>query len=158
MAVKQMLAQWNEFTASLRAERFVDDQFSQLKQLQDESSPNFVIEVVYLFFDDSQKLIDEMGRALEQNSVDFKQVDDNVHQLKGSSASIGAARVKSWCVAFRDFCETKNLEIVRAEYYCSCSLHSLASPFLGVLENFIQTSNLGNICLVLLMSFHFLCG
>ncbi|XP_022155600.1 histidine-containing phosphotransfer protein 5-like isoform X3 [Momordica charantia] len=125
MAVKQMLAQWNEFTASLRAERFVDDQFSQLKQLQDESSPNFVIEVVYLFFDDSQKLIDEMGRALEQNSVDFKQVDDNVHQLKGSSASIGAARVKSWCVAFRDFCETKNLEMCLRclqQVRCECVL------------------------------------
>ncbi|OMO77808.1 hypothetical protein CCACVL1_14807 [Corchorus capsularis] len=50
-----------------------------------------------------------MARALEQqHGVDFKQVDASVHQLKGSSSSIGAPRVKNVCVAFRSFCEAQN--------------------------------------------------
>ncbi|KAL5995079.1 peroxiredoxin type-2 [Asimina triloba] len=88
----------------------LDDQYTQLQQLQDESNPDFVFEVVSLFFDDSEKLLNELTGVLNEQPLDFKKVDAHVHQLKGSSSSIGAQRVKNVCIAFRSFCEAKNHE------------------------------------------------
>ncbi|MED6210257.1 hypothetical protein PIB30_062514 [Stylosanthes scabra] len=104
MDVLQLQRKLREHQAAMLRE------FSQLQKLQDESSPDFVIEVVKMFFDDSENLLNNMTRALGQVPVDFKQVDAHVHQYKGSSASVGAARVKNVCATFRNFCEAQNLE------------------------------------------------
>ncbi|KAK8507179.1 hypothetical protein V6N13_069972 [Hibiscus sabdariffa] len=124
MEVVQIQRRLVDYTKSLFMEGFLDGQFLQLQQLQDESNPDFVVEVVSLFFDDSEKLLNELTIALDQPNVDFKKVDGHVHQLKGSSSSIGAQRVKNVCIAFRNFCEEQNIEgcltclhQVKQEYY-----------------------------------------
>ncbi|KAK4273511.1 hypothetical protein QN277_021894 [Acacia crassicarpa] len=99
-----------DYSASLFQEGFLDDQFTQLQQLQDESNPDFVVEVVTLFFEDAERLLNEIAKALGQGSIDFKRVDAHVHQLKGSSSSIGAQRVQKVCIAFRSYCEEQNVE------------------------------------------------
>lgn len=112
-----------DYSTSLYNEGFLDDQFAQLQQLQDESNPDFVVEVVNLFFEDSERLLDELSKTLSQQIVDFKKVDAHVHQLKGSSSSIGAHRVQKVCIAFRNYCEEQNsegclrcLQLVKHEY------------------------------------------
>ncbi|KAL7210335.1 hypothetical protein ACSBR1_031821 [Camellia fascicularis] len=110
MEVGQLQRQYVEYTTSLFREGFLDSQFTQLQQLQDESNPDFVVEVVSLFFEDSERLLNDLNKALDQKGVDFKKVDGNVHQLKGSSSSIGANRVKNACVAFRNYCEEQSIE------------------------------------------------
>uniref|UniRef100_A0A5B7B444 Histidine-containing phosphotransfer protein n=1 Tax=Davidia involucrata TaxID=16924 RepID=A0A5B7B444_DAVIN len=106
----QLQRQLVDYTTSLYNEGFLDDQFTQLQQLQDESNPDFVVEVVSLFFEDSDRLLNELSKALVEQSVDFKKVDAHVHQLKGSSSSIGAQRVQRVCIAFRNYCDEKNSE------------------------------------------------
>ncbi|KAG6621572.1 hypothetical protein I3842_Q019000 [Carya illinoinensis] len=106
----QLQIQLREHSAFLHKEGYLDDQFEQLQKLQDENSPDFVVEVVSIFFDDSEKLLNNLAKALEQKDVDFKQVDAHVHQFKGSSASIGAMRVKNACIEFRNYCEAQNIE------------------------------------------------
>ncbi|KAK7391962.1 hypothetical protein VNO78_20387 [Psophocarpus tetragonolobus] len=108
--IVQLQRQLVDYTASLFHEGFLDDQFNQLQQLQDESNPDFVVEVVTLFFEDAERLLNELSKALGQPSIDFKKVDAHVHQLKGSSSSIGAQRVHRVCFAFRNSCEEQNVE------------------------------------------------
>lgn len=42
----------------------LDEQFLQLQQLQDESSPNFVSEVVTIYFHESEKLLTNLRGLL----------------------------------------------------------------------------------------------
>lgn len=119
----QLQRNFLDYTATLFREGFLDGQFSQLQMLQDESNPDFVVEVVSLFFEDSERLLNDLTMALNQQNVDFKKVDAHVHQFKGSSSSIGAQRVRNACIAFRNFCEEQNvnaclrcLEQVKQEY------------------------------------------
>ncbi|XP_052192156.1 histidine-containing phosphotransfer protein 1-like [Diospyros lotus] len=108
--VAQLQRQLADYTASLYNEGFLDEQFTQIQQLQDESNPDFVVEVVSLFFEDSERLLSELTRALDQPTVDFRKLDAHVHQLKGSSSSIGAQRVQKVCIFFRNLCEGQNVE------------------------------------------------
>ncbi|KAK4756488.1 hypothetical protein SAY87_006615 [Trapa incisa] len=130
--LEQLLAKYVDYMDSLRRESFLDDQFTQLLKLQDENNPDFVGEVVSLFFQDSERLIGNMGTALGKKSVDYKQVDADVHQLKGSSSSIGAVRIKNVCVFFRNLCEAKNLE------GCYRCLHEVTQECV-VLKNKLNT-------------------
>ncbi|KAG7968601.1 hypothetical protein I3843_08G162800 [Carya illinoinensis] len=108
--VVQLQQQLVDYIASLFHEGFLDEQFNQLQQLQDESNPDFVVEVVSLFFEDSERLLNELAKALEQETIDFRKVDAHVHQFKGSSSSIGAHRVQQVCITFRNYCEEQNVE------------------------------------------------
>ncbi|KAJ7978032.1 putative Histidine-containing phosphotransfer protein [Quillaja saponaria] len=108
--VAQLRRQFAEYTNSLFQEGILNQQFNQLQQLQDESNPNFVFEVVSLFFQDSERLLNELAIVLIQENINFRKVDAHVHQLKGSSSSIGANRVQDACIAFKRYCEAQNIE------------------------------------------------
>nr|GMD13010.1 LRR receptor-like serine/threonine-protein kinase ERL1 [Ipomoea batatas] len=129
--VAQLQKQFVDLIASLYREGFLDDQFLQLQKLQDDSNPDFVFEVVSLFFEDSEKLINNLATALQQPVVDltrlmpmFTSSREAVPDIALPSllpnmltqnsiflvCSIGAQRVKNACVSFRNFCEEKNLD------------------------------------------------
>ncbi|XP_030518638.1 histidine-containing phosphotransfer protein 1-like isoform X2 [Rhodamnia argentea] len=102
------------------------------EQLQDESNPDFLLETVALFFTNSEKLLRDLFSDLAQQNVDFKRVDAHIHQLKGSSSSIGAKRVTNACIAFRDFCRARN------HIECLRCLQQLKEEFLLV-KNELET-------------------
>ncbi|XP_073007818.1 pseudo histidine-containing phosphotransfer protein 5-like [Typha latifolia] len=95
---------------SLFDQGYLDEQFHQLEDLQDEVSPNFVEEVVTLFFRDSARLMANVEQALEKNPQNFSKLDGYMQQLKGSTCSIGASRMKNECNLFRECCREENNE------------------------------------------------
>ncbi|CAA3002462.1 histidine-containing phosphotransfer 1-like [Olea europaea subsp. europaea] len=62
--VGQLQKQYVDFTTCLFREGYLDDQYVQLQKLQDESNPEFVVEVVSIFFEDSEKLLNDMACSL----------------------------------------------------------------------------------------------
>ncbi|KAG6432195.1 hypothetical protein SASPL_103769 [Salvia splendens] len=105
-----LMTDYLEYSNALFREGLLDGQFIQLQMLRDDSNPDFVVEVVTLFFEDSQRILNELSKTLDEQNVDFKKIDANVHQLKGSSSSIGAQRVRNACIAFRSFCDAQDVE------------------------------------------------
>ncbi|KAG5008689.1 hypothetical protein JHK87_017204 [Glycine soja] len=72
---------------SLFDQGFLDEQFIQLEELQDDANPNFVEEIVTLHYRDSSRLISSIEQALkERNPLDFNKLDTLMHQFKGSSS------------------------------------------------------------------------
>ena len=72
-----------------------------LKIMQDESNPDFVAEVVELYFEDSAGKLDKLEGKLAAPTPDFNDIDQLVHQFKGSSASFGAQKLAALCVQVR---------------------------------------------------------
>ncbi|XP_020533847.1 histidine-containing phosphotransfer protein 4 isoform X1 [Jatropha curcas] len=95
---------------SLFDQGLLDEQFLQLEELQDDANPNFVEEVVTLYYRDSARLILNIEQALERKPLDFNKLDSLMHQFKGSSSSIGAKKVKAECTLFREYCRAGNRE------------------------------------------------
>ncbi|KAG7669726.1 hypothetical protein KSW81_007873 [Nannochloris sp. 'desiccata'] len=89
------------------SQSLLNDQFVQLMQLQDESNPDFVSEMVELYFEDSASKIEKLAGLLTSATIDFTQVDALVHQFKGSSASFGAHGMATACVQLRDACHAQ---------------------------------------------------
>ncbi|XP_076894845.1 histidine-containing phosphotransfer protein 4-like [Bidens hawaiensis] len=95
---------------SLFEQGYLDEQFTQLEDLQDDVNPNFVEEIVTLFFADSMRLIRNVETALENYPLDFCKLDDYMHQFMGSSSSIGAKKVKNECTQFQECCKARHAE------------------------------------------------
>ncbi|CAA3000307.1 histidine-containing phosphotransfer 1-like [Olea europaea subsp. europaea] len=62
--VGQLQKQYVDFITSLFREAYLDDQYVQLQKLQDDSNPEFVVEVVSIFFEDSEKLLNDLASSL----------------------------------------------------------------------------------------------
>ncbi|XP_043699282.1 histidine-containing phosphotransfer protein 1-like [Telopea speciosissima] len=104
---KQVL---KSFVQSMYDEGILDLQFAQLQALQDESNPSFVTDVIKLFIQDAGKIIMELNRYLSARVVDFQGMFSYVHQLKGSSSSIGAQLVRDACDELRQACDANYKE------------------------------------------------
>ncbi|CAO2816785.1 unnamed protein product [Amaranthus hypochondriacus] len=89
---------------------YLDEQFIQLEELQDNASPDFVEEVVTSYYSDSARLIQNIDQALAKHPIDFEKLDNYMHQFKGSSSSIGAKKVVHECLQFRKYCAAGNAE------------------------------------------------
>ncbi|MBA0868683.1 hypothetical protein Goshw_017415 [Gossypium schwendimanii] len=105
----RLRADVNCLLAFLFHQGILDEQFLQLQQLQDESSPNFVSQVVNIYFQESEKLLRNLRSLLmERKLSDYKNIGIHINQLMGSSSSIGAKRVRNVCVAFRAASDQNN--------------------------------------------------
>ncbi|XVE96470.1 hypothetical protein REPUB_Repub02eG0224700 [Reevesia pubescens] len=123
MALAALKTQLRNFVQSMLDEGVLDSQFSQIQALQDSSNPNFVDEVITLFCNDAERIITELNRYLGYQIVDFSKLDSYVHQLKGSSSSIGAHRMKLACVNLRQASDDRNKE------GCLRALNSITSEY-----------------------------
>ena len=65
----------NALIAQFEQEGVLDSQFGQLLQLQDDTNPDFVAEVVQLYFEDSSTKIAQMGQMLSTLNPDFNELD-----------------------------------------------------------------------------------
>ncbi|KAK2351265.1 histidine-containing phosphotransfer protein [Trifolium repens] len=127
-------ADMNRLLSFLFHQGVLDEQFLQLQQLQDETAPNFVSEVVNIYFHESEKLLRNLRALLmEREFMDYKKIGIDLNQFMGSSSSIGAKRVTNVCVAFRVATQQNNragcfraLEMLEHEYcYLKNKLHEL---------------------------------
>lgn len=59
---------------------------------------------------DSVSKIDKIGEMLSTPSPDFNELDQLVHQFKGSSASLGAQMIAQLCVKLREQCQIQNIQ------------------------------------------------
>eukprot|EP00879_Flechtneria_rotunda_P024406 GHRR01025870.1.p1 GENE.GHRR01025870.1~~GHRR01025870.1.p1 ORF type:complete len:150 (+),score=56.97 GHRR01025870.1:970-1419(+) len=105
MAINQHLEQ---VVKQMQADGLLDEQFGQLLALQDDSNPDFVSEVVQLYFEDSVGKIEKVYQLLSQPMPDFEELDQIVHQFKGSSASLGAQHIAQLCIKLRESCQQRN--------------------------------------------------
>ncbi|KAL5755947.1 hypothetical protein ACOSP7_020365 [Xanthoceras sorbifolium] len=110
MERNQLRRQLAVMRQSLFDQGFLDEQFIQLEELQDDANPNFVEEIVTLYYRDSARLVTSIEQALEKSPLDFNKLDSYMHQFKGSSSSIGAKKVKAESTHFREYCKAGNAE------------------------------------------------
>ncbi|KAM7263788.1 hypothetical protein ACFE04_001471 [Oxalis oulophora] len=108
MSLAALKLQHKNLLQSMLDEEMLDNQFVQIQALQDDNSPNFVSEVITQFCNDAERIISELNRYLASQMVEFKKVDSCVHQLKGSSSSIGAHGVKLACIELRQASDDQN--------------------------------------------------
>ncbi|KAK8575872.1 hypothetical protein V6N12_063523 [Hibiscus sabdariffa] len=134
LAADRLRADTNRLLAFLFHQGILDEQFLQLQQLEDETSPNFVSEVVNIYFHESEKLLRNLRSLLmDREFSDYNKMGIHLNQFMGSSSSIGAKRIRNVCVAFRAASEQNNragclraLELLEHEYcFLKNKLHEL---------------------------------
>ncbi|KAI4998813.1 hypothetical protein ZWY2020_054155 [Hordeum vulgare] len=133
--ITELRAQLHAHLASMYATGVVDAYFQELQALDEGSAaPGYVAEVIDIFLNDGDSILRDIDGLLNQPlaEVDFHKVDAMVQQLKGSSSTVGAKKVKLACMDFQQFYTAKNKK------QCLMALAVLKSDFCE-LRNKLQT-------------------
>eukprot|EP00803_Ostreobium_quekettii_P001958 evm.model.scf_632.3 EVM.evm.TU.scf_632.3 scf_632:32006-32935(-) len=100
--------------AGLIGDGMLDDQFRQLMSLQNEQSPDFLTEVVQLFFLEGHRRLTKFGQMLGDEGVELGELGQAVLDFKGSTASFGAKFVTDLCDTLRGQALAGDREACRA--------------------------------------------
>ncbi|ERN03721.1 hypothetical protein AMTRI_Chr05g65860 [Amborella trichopoda] len=148
LGATQLEDDMHRLLSSLFHQGVLDDHFSQLQRLQDHDSPNFVVEVVSIYFRESEKLLTTLrALLLERECTDYKKMGTHLNRLMGSSSSIGANRVRNVCVALRTFSERSNragcINSLEQLEYEQCLLKSKLHELFQLEQQRLMASGLG---------------
>ncbi|XP_039048599.1 histidine-containing phosphotransfer protein 1-like [Hibiscus syriacus] len=115
--------QLKNYIQTMHAQGMLDHHFDHVKALQNEENPQFVMDVISMFSHDAEAAIAHLTTLLNSAVVDFAMAITLVHQLRGSSSSIGGQRMAIACRDLRHACDNMDkerclqvLERVKQEY------------------------------------------
>ncbi|GAV59207.1 Hpt domain-containing protein [Cephalotus follicularis] len=91
----------SSFIQTMHEQGILDHNFDHVKNLQNEESPRFVVEVISMFLGDADVGMADITKYLSEPDVDYTRVINVAHQLKGGSGSLGGLRMANACRELR---------------------------------------------------------
>lgn len=89
-------------------------QFSELLELQSETEPEFMGEIVDMYCVDSQEMLDELKTILlsdeETTEAGYDAARAALHKLRGSSSTLGAEGIQRTCETLRELIVNKEVD------------------------------------------------
>ncbi|CAL1402074.1 unnamed protein product [Linum trigynum] len=108
MSLFSRMRELKHFVQSMINEGILDHQFSQVRALHDATNPEFVAEVINSFCCDGDRIVREINMYLGVVDVSFSKMEESLHQIRGSSSTIGARRLKVVCDELLQACIDRN--------------------------------------------------
>lgn len=105
MEVGLLQKQLTDLTSTLMENGFLDRQFVEIQSLSDSNNPDFALEVINDYFEDAQKLVNEIHKAIQHQFASCKEISDHAHRLKGSSASVGLKGIADLSRDMQECCD-----------------------------------------------------
>ncbi|XP_044483795.1 histidine-containing phosphotransfer protein 2-like [Mangifera indica] len=95
---------------SMHDQGILDHHFENVRRLQAHGNPHFLTEVITMFVNDADGSMGEITRLINQPELDYETLGQYLHQLRGSSASIGGCRMANACREFRQAVDARDKE------------------------------------------------
>ncbi|XP_031270573.1 histidine-containing phosphotransfer protein 2-like [Pistacia vera] len=127
--------QLRNFLRSMHDQGILDHNFENVRRLQTQGNPQFLTEVITMFINDADVSMAETTRLMNEPELDYETLTSYLHQLRGSSASIGGCRMAVACRDVRQAIDARDkarcletFERVKQEY------QTLRSSFNNILQ------------------------
>jgi len=92
-------------------------QFNELLDLQTESEPDFMEDIVDMYCDDSQSMLEELRELLKTEGActteETEKARATLHKLRGASSTLGAEGIQHTCETMRESIVNEQYEALR---------------------------------------------
>jgi CheY-like chemotaxis protein len=96
----EKLERWSPGLGQQSEPAFDSSVLEGFRELQQEDSPDLIIQLIELYTNDAKERLIELRTAL--NEQDLRRLQRSVHQLKGSSGNLGIRRMAFLCSQFEE--------------------------------------------------------